>query len=180
MGRDKAQLTLEGQTFVDRIGHELSAVASSVSLVGARQEFAGYRNMPDVYEHWGALGGIHGALTAARGWAVVVACDLPFVTSELIERLKTFAGDTTDAVVPIQPDGRPQPVCALYRRSTCLPEIDKLIAAGEHTPRALLAKVQTRYVQVAELSDLAGAENFFFNVNTPEDLQAAERMLAQH
>jgi molybdopterin-guanine dinucleotide biosynthesis protein A len=35
-------------------------------------------------------------------------------------------------------------------------------------------------VQVAELSDLAGAENFFFNVNTPEDLQAAETMLAQH
>src|SRR6476659_4227802 len=127
MGRDKAQLTLAGQTFVDRIGNELSAVASSVSLVGARQERAGYKTVPDIHEHWGALGGIHGALTAATGWAVVVACDLPFVTSELIERLITFAGETTDAVVPIQPDGRPQPVCALYRRSTCLPEIDKLI-----------------------------------------------------
>src|SRR4030095_7853744 len=115
MGRDKAQLLLDGRTFVQRIADGLSAVASSVSLVGAPQPSSRFKNVPDVHERWGALGGIHAALTADQtAWAIVVACDLPFVTSELFAALTNFADDTLDAVVPIQPDGRPQPVCALY------------------------------------------------------------------
>jgi molybdopterin-guanine dinucleotide biosynthesis protein A len=180
MGRDKAQLVIDGRTFVERIAQELSGVASSVSLVGAREEFSPLKNIPDVHERWGALGGIHAALTAATtDWAIVVACDLPFVASELFTRLREFASDSLDAIVPVQLDGRPQPVCALYRRSTCLPEIDNLIVASQHTPRALLAKVRTRYVEFAEIRDLPGSEHFFFNVNTHEDLQAAEGILSE-
>ena len=178
MGSDKAQLVLGGRTFVERIANELSFVASSVSLVGARNDFPSLKNIPDVHEHWGALGGIHAALTAAEtDWVVVVACDLPFVTTQLFAHLKNYADDTLDAVVPIQADGRPQPVCALYRRGTCLPEIDKLVAAGEHTPRALLANVRTRYVEFVELCDLPAAEHFFFNVNSPADLKKAQAIL---
>ena len=179
MGRDKAVLDFDGQPLVERIAHELSTVASAVSLVGARKAYASFKNVPDIYQQWGALGGIHAALMAAKtDWAAVVACDLPFVTSELFERLATFVDNATDAVVPIQADGRPQPVCALYRIATCLPEIEKVVAAGEHTPRALLAKVRTRSVEFAELSDLPAAERFFFNVNRPEDLKKAQAILS--
>lgn len=174
MGRDKALLDFGGQPLLERIARELSAVASEVSLVGARQPYASFKNVPDAYQQWGALGGIHGALMAAKtDWATVVACDLPFVTSELFERLATFVSNMTDAVVPIQADGRPQPVCALYRAATCLPEIERLVATGEHTPRALLANVRTRYVEFSEIRDLPGAEHFFFNVNTPQELKNA-------
>jgi molybdopterin-guanine dinucleotide biosynthesis protein A len=180
MGRDKAQLVLGGRTFVERIANELSLVTSSVSLVGARNDFPSLKNIPDVHEHWGALGGIHAALTASEtDWVVVVACDLPFVTTQLFAHLKNFADDTLDAVVPIQADGRPQPVCALYRRGACLPEIDKLVATGEHTPRALLANVRTRYVEFVELCDLPAAEHFFFNVNNPGDLKKAQAILSR-
>ncbi len=171
MGRDKALLDFGGQPMLERIRRELSASASAVSLVGARQIYPSFENVPDIHQQWGALGGIHAALTAARtDWAVLTACDLPFVTSELFERLATFVNSTTDAIVPIQADGRPQPVCALYRAGTCLPEIERLVAAGEHTPRALLAAVHTH---------LPGAENFFFNVNTQEDLQKAQAILSR-
>ena len=174
MGRDKALLDFGGQPLLERIAGELSTVVSAVSLVGARQSYASFKNVPDVYPQWGALGGIHAALMAAKtDWAAVVACDLPFVTSQLFERLATFMNDMTDAVVPIQADGRPQPVCALYRAATCLPEIEKLVATGEHTPRALMANVRTRCVEFAEICDLPAAEHFFFNVNTPEDLEGA-------
>jgi molybdenum cofactor guanylyltransferase len=179
MGRDKAQLVLGGRTFVQRIADELSPIASFVSLVGAPQTSSHFKNVPDVHPQWGALGGIHAALTAAETeWAIVIACDLPFVTTELFGRLTSMANDTVDAIVPVQPDGRPQPVCSLYRR-TCLAEINELVDAGEHTPRALLANVRTRYVEFAELSDLDGANNFFLNVNTPEDLQKAEAILSE-
>ena len=177
MGQDKAQLRLGTETLLERVAGQLSGATSSVTLVGGPQAGNILPNVPDVYEKWGALGGIHGALSATKtDWIVVIACDLPFVTRDLFERLKSFADKSLDAVVPIQPDGRPQPVCALYRREACLPEIERLIQAGEHTPRALLTNVRTRYVEFAELSDLPGAENFFLNLNTPDDFERAKRL----
>jgi molybdopterin-guanine dinucleotide biosynthesis protein A len=183
MGQDKAHLRLGPKTMLERVGAELAPVTSSVTLVGSPQAYVGHSlpTVPDVYEKWGALGGIHAALSAVKtDWAIVVACDLPFVTRDLFVRLKSLIDESPnefiDAIVPLQPDGRPQPVCALYRRETCLPEIVRLISAGEHTPRALLASVRTRYVQFEELNDLPGAENFFINLNTPEDFERAKRL----
>jgi molybdopterin-guanine dinucleotide biosynthesis protein A len=108
---------------------------------------------------------------------LVVACDLPFVTTDLLQRLLDLGIDA-DATVPIQVDGHPQPLCAVYRRPPCLAAADQSIANGEHSPRALLDKVTTRYVPFAEISDLAQAEFFFFNVNTPGDRRQAEKIAA--
>lgn len=177
MGQDKAQLRLGPETMLERLAARLYSVTSSVTLVGSPQAYVGHSlpTVPDVYEKWGALGGIHAALSAAKtDWIIVIACDLPFITRDLFERLKSFADASVDAIVPMQPDGRPQPVCALYYRETCLPEIERLVSAGEHTPRALLTNVRTRYVQFPELGDLPGAENFFLNLNTPEDFERAK------
>jgi molybdopterin-guanine dinucleotide biosynthesis protein A len=177
MGQDKAQLRLGTETLLERVAGQLSAATSSVTMVGNTQVGNPLPSVPDVYEKWGALGGIHAVLSATNtDWSIVIACDLPFVTRDLFERLKSFADESVDAIVPIQPDGRPQPVCALYRRETCLPEIERLIQAGEHTPRALLTKVRTRYVKFAELSDLPGAVNFFLNLNTPDDFERAKKL----
>ena len=179
MGQDKAQLRLGPETMLERLTARLSPVTSSVTLVGGSQAYMGHslRTVPDVYEKWGALGGIHAALSAAKtDWIIVIACDLPFVTRDLFERLKSFAHESVDAIVPMQPDGRPQPVCALYRRETCLPQVVRLVSAGEHTLRALLTNVRTRYVQFPELGDLPGARNFFLNLNTPEDFERAKRL----
>ena len=181
MGQDKAQLRLGSETILERIAGQLSAITSSVKMVGGPQESERHYlpNVPDIYEKWGALGGIHAALSAAKtDWIIVVACDLPFVTRDLFERLKSFAGESVDAIVPIQPDGRPQPVCAFYRRETCLPQIDTLVREGEHSPRALLRSVRTDYALFRELQDLQGAENFFLNLNTPADFERAKRAAA--
>ncbi len=180
MGTDKSRLQFGGQTSVERIAAELRSVTRRISLVGSSR--AGYdpdlRIVPDTHERWGALGGIHAALGACvSDWALIVACDLPFVTRDLCSRLLTLSQqESPDAVVPIQPDGRPQPLCALYRREPCRLEADQLIASGEHTPRALLANVNPRWVRPAELIDLPGAENFFFNVNTPQDYERAKQI----
>lgn len=180
MGHDKAEIFLAGQTLLDRIAGELSGVAAGVALVGARANYRNFVNVPDVHDRWGALGGIHASLKAARtDWAIVVACDLPFVSRALFERLLIFVSEEFDAIVPVQSDGRPQPVCALYRASTCLPEIERQISSGEHTPRALLQNVRTHYVQFSEMAELAGAEHFFLNVNTPDDLRVARGIVQQ-
>jgi molybdopterin-guanine dinucleotide biosynthesis protein A len=173
MGTDKSRLMLEGQSFVERIAGELSAATPSVTVVGNNR--AAIRpgfNLPtvsDVYPEWGALGGVHAALSACSAiWALIVACDFPFVTRELFARLTSF-GEGLDAVAPIQRDGIPQPLCALYRVDPCLERAERLIKSGERKPIALLQSVETRWVLFAELSSLEGADNFFDNINTPED-----------
>jgi molybdopterin-guanine dinucleotide biosynthesis protein A len=184
MGTDKSRLQFGARTSVERIAAELTSITRRISLVGPSRADAGaeLKIVPDTHEHWGALGGIHAALGAGvSDWALIVACDLPFVTRDLFSRLLTLSQpESPDAVVPIQPDGRPQPLCALYRRESCLLEVEKLIASGEHTPRALLANVNTRWVPPEELIDLPGAENFFFNVNTPADYEQAQLLLLQN
>jgi molybdopterin-guanine dinucleotide biosynthesis protein A len=173
MGTDKSRLTLEGQSFVERIAGELSAITLSVTVVGnnptADDRQVNLPTIPDVYPQWGALGGVHAALAACSAvWALIVACDFPFVTEELFARLRTL-GEDFDAVAPIQGDGIPQPLCALYRVESCLGRAEWLIKSGERKPIALLQSVETRWVKFAELSSLAGADHFFDNINTPED-----------
>jgi molybdopterin-guanine dinucleotide biosynthesis protein A len=180
MGTDKARLRLGDQTFVERIALALKHIAPHTSLVGDIDEDDAERSLPivrDVVPQWGALGGLHAALTACRAqWCCVVACDLPFVSGELFRRLTSLT-ENFDAVVPVQTDQRPQPLCALYKTHACRELATTLIDAGERRPRALLQQVKTRWVTFDELSDLHGAQHFFTNINTPEDYtQARERI----
>ena len=176
MGEDKSRLRLGGRTFVELAAAALAPVTASVSVVGSREgiESHGLSVVRDLHEGLGALGGLHAALAACQTtWAAVVSCDLPFVSAGLFERLSALRGEGLDAVAPLQEDGRPQPLCALYAASRCLEEADRLISAGELRPRTLLRNVRTHWVHFEELSDLEGAPLFFTNVNTPEDYQKA-------
>jgi len=190
MGTDKSRLMLGGESFIERIAGELLPATSSVTIVGGNHDshvpadklrprkpelqtrnskLETLKMVPDVYPAWGALGGVHAALSACSAeWALIVACDFPFVTSELFFRLASFGADF-DAVAPIQSDGIPQPLCALYRARPCLARAEQLIKSGERKPVALLQSVHTRWVSFAELGNLAEADRFFDNINTPED-----------
>jgi len=184
MGVDKSQLLFGAHARVEHIAVALGALTPRVRLVGARSQenSAALKNVPDTFERWGALGGIHAALTACESeWAAIAACDLPLVTAGLFLRLWQLAlheESRFEAIVPIQPDERPQPLCAIYRRESCLAAATQLIAENEHKPRSLLAKVRTRWVKFGALSDLRGAQDFFLNVNTPSDYERARRILA--
>lgn len=177
MGADKSRLVLRGKTTVQMVAQALESITTLVRTVGARATGdPQLANIPDDISQWGPLGGIHSALSSAgTEWCLIVACDLPFITAGLVGRLLTCI-DGVDAVVPIQEDGRPQPLCALYRCRTCLVATKHSIAGGAHSPRALLDQISTRYVPFAEIADLENSEYFFFNVNTPADLEVAEKI----
>ncbi|MCU1266748.1 MAG: mobA [Acidobacteria bacterium] len=174
MGTDKSQLLLDGETLTQRVATVLLKVARSVTIVGRTTDHPRLKSAEDLFPQWGALGGVHTALsTCTTDWALVVACDMPFVSEGLFIRLAGFRGDF-EAVAPIQPDGRPQPLSALYRVTPCLLIAEKLIQSGERRPVTLLQSVRTRWVDFAELNDLPGAARLFDNMNTPEDYLRAQ------
>ena len=169
MGRDKCELTLDGQTFVERISDRMKRVTSSIKVVGRLVGQSRLSHVTDVYPGWGALGGVHAALANCSGeWALVVACDFPFVTTDLFARMENLSSGF-DAAAPVQADGVPQPLCTLYRVEPCLAQAEQLIKSGERKPIALLQSVRTRWIAFEELAELEGSESFFYNINTPED-----------
>jgi len=175
MGTDKSQLLIDRQTFTERISETLLKLTDSVILVGRQLDTSVLPSVPDVYPQWGALGGLHAALAACkRDWAIVAACDLPFLTEELFLFLASLRLDH-EAVVPIQPDGRPQPLAAIYRVVPCLQRATELIEAGRRRPLDLLEIVKTRWVSSEEIRNLEQSEKFFVNINTPSDYYEATR-----
>jgi molybdopterin-guanine dinucleotide biosynthesis protein A len=179
MGTDKSQLVLGNEPLIERIKNTLGTVSQTVRVVGARGSDDG-GVVADVYPHVGALGGIHAALDACKSeWAIVLACDLPFVTSELLTELINLRHQY-EAVVPLQPDKRPQPLCALYRVDPCLQRAAEVIEAGRRRPLHLLEVVRTRWISFSELEHLERSENFFVNINTPEDYYEATQKASAH
>lgn len=193
MKTDKFALTLGGFTFAERALSVLRKIADErvCFVIGANQmKETIERLLPDapqitdVYPNKAALGGIYTALVDAKSeWAAVLACDYPFVTEELFVRLAETADSIDDdiaAVVPVQSDGRIQPLCAIYRTKICLDAAKNLIEGDDVPPaRRLAENVKTRFVQFEELTDLSGAEFFFTNVNTPEEYLEAQNIFRQ-
>src|SRR5216684_3638206 len=87
-GRDKSALVVDGRSILDRQLGELSSLTDDVMIVGGPRG-----TIHDIVPGCGPLGGLHAALTDARGDAVfVVACDMPYVTAAFADYLFSLAG----------------------------------------------------------------------------------------
>lgn len=76
----------------------------------------------DAHDHDGAVFGVARALREVQEHAFILAVDYPFLTSEILRFLRD------DGRVPVW-DGRPQPLCAVWKAST-LPRLSERIARG--------------------------------------------------
>jgi molybdopterin-guanine dinucleotide biosynthesis protein A len=177
MGTDKSQLLIKEKTFTQHIANTLFQVTDSVTVIGHDVDDRRLKVAKDVYPGWGALGGLHAALNACTTqWAIIIACDLPFVTPSLFAQLDNKRKEQEcEAVVPIQADKRPQPLCALYSVNPCLRLAGDLIESGKRRPLDLIQRVNTRWVAYSELEELEQSDKFFVNINTPEDYYEATR-----
>jgi len=171
MGRDKALLDAGSETLGHVVARVVSAAVGSAVLVGDPRRYAplGYPVIPDLYPGEGPLGGIITALAHTQAdWNLIVACDMPALKEEFLQKLLDAAErEATDVLLPAGPSGQPEPLCAVYRkRSGPLLEagfrsgIRKVTAAARG-----VAGLRTVLLPVAEVS-------VFQNVNTPEEWAA--------
>jgi molybdopterin-guanine dinucleotide biosynthesis protein A len=129
----------------------------------------------DLRPGFGAWSGLHTVLAYSRSeWTLVLACDLPCVTAEFLTRLATYLENPLDVVIPRQPDGRLQPLCAIYKTKTTLGATE-LVFDGRSLLPALAGFVEglnARVVEPSEYLDIADAARLFLNVNKVSDLDA--------
>lgn len=172
MGRDKALLPWGATTLLEHALERLRAVCAEVVILSGperRYPDSGVPVLTDVVSGSGPLSGLITALEHARtDLALLLAVDVPFAPPALLQRLLELAGEA-DAVVPVA-TGRPQPLCAAYRR-TCLPPARRRLAAGELKMTSFWADVRVRQVSEAELAPFGSPDLILRNLNTPEDYE---------
>jgi len=169
LGTDKAAVKIGGRRLLDRTLALLTGVFDDVVVVGRAawaEAPADVRLFPDERPGLGPLAGLSTALKLVmHPRALVVGCDMPFLTASAIRELLSHDCDT-DATVA-RADGRSQPLLAVYDRRIGA-VIDRLLASGERSLTALLSHIDVHYVELTT----PGA---CFSVNTPEQLAQARR-----
>ena len=184
LGRDKAVEPFDGEPLIRRVirrASEAVAAASVVVVVADAERAAAlplddhHRTAVDIFPDCGSLGGIYTGLDAApTDWALVAACDMPFLCGPLLSHLASLRADV-DAVVPMV-DGRPEPTHALYSRR-CLPAIEARLQARELKISGFFEDVAVRYVPEDEVRSFDPDLLSFFNINRPEDLTRAQELV---
>ncbi len=179
MGRDKALIPLHGRPLVQRVLERLSSMADEVILstnTPAAFSFLNVAALPDEEPGQGALGGLRTVLKAAAfPFVAAVACDMPFASPDLFKyELDLIQQAGADVVIPVSTDGL-EPLHAVYRCETCLPAIESALQAGQYRMTDWLKEVKVEEVppEVTARYDPEGLA--FWNLNTPEEFQQAER-----
>lgn len=127
----------------------------------------------DAIEDAGSLGGIYTALLVApTDGALVLAGDMPFIETPLIEAIFQRRHDG-DAVIPTTADGS-HPLCAWYRRSLAL-GFKQRIDRGELKIRDAVAGVRMQAMGAADTRALDPDGTMLMNVNTFADYERACR-----
>ncbi len=104
---------------------------------------------------------------------VSVPCDGPFFPATLVERLT--AASTMDTPAIAVSDGRRHPLFACWPVSL-LPRLQDWVAAGNARAGQFLGECGAAEVEFP--LDADGTDPFF-NINTPEDLAEAKRIIAR-
>ena len=170
MGSDKALLIFRGKPLFCHILDQLAPLFDDV-LVSAQDpekySFAGQRVVRDEQPNQGPLMGILSALQAATyDRLFVTACDIPLQPVLLIRSMLRKAAHA-DLVMPAGPEGRFEPLMAVYTRRL-VPVIRAVIARGGRRMIDLFDEPEIKTV-VVPLPETGG----FGNLNTPEDYERA-------
>lgn len=179
MGKDKGLLQFGKFKMVEYILHQISGMGEKNFIVSNQpeeyQKF-GLPVYPDIYQNIGALGGFHTIFSfLERDYAVVLACDMPFVNRDLINYLISLTKDF-DIVVPrLTQNEFVEPFRAVYSKK-CLYAVERAIARGNRKVISFFDDLRVRYVEKNEIHIYDADERSFFNVNTPADLQQAIQM----
>ncbi len=180
MGADKAHVQLAGRTLIERVLATVMPLFDDVMISGRDNtvEIDGTRFVKDRHAGRGPVIGICASMQEARHpYLFAIACDMPFVTSGLIEALVS-SPDGYDVVVPMC-GGRPEPLCALYSKA-CLKALAERVENGERGLVSFIEntpELKVRRISEQELRKIDPALRSFMDIDSSDALAEAERIM---
>ena len=171
MGRDKANLEVDGLPLLERTARVALSAGLPVLIVGRLQPadwpLDGVQFVEDAQTGRGPLGGLHRALTKAKGPVLLIACDMPRLSTDalrwlLAEGQSARAGE--HGLITIN-SGRWEPLFSIYTPN-CLSLIEERMQQGRLSLHGLIEAGDFRYSAAPDW-----LEPLLLNINTPEELQ---------
>lgn len=132
----------------------------------------------DIFPEKAALGGLYTGLSYSKNnYSIIVACDMPFLNSDLLQYMVNISPGY-DAVIP-RIGNYMEPLHAVYSRN-CMTTAENLINQNELSIRKLIGLLKTRYVLKKEIMVYDPDVVSFFNINNNFDLEKAEKIVENH
>jgi molybdopterin-guanine dinucleotide biosynthesis protein A len=164
LGRPKATVVVRGRTLAERAVELLVTRCDPVIVVSRPDVPLPSLDVPVLFDRKGVRGPMNALATGLAAVdtddVLVLACDLPF-TGPVLDRL--LAAPRGRAVAAR--DEQLQPLCARYPREQTLQACRKLAAQGVRRMTSLLITLDALSIEATEAE--------LFNLNTPDDLEAA-------
>lgn len=170
MGSDKGIVELNKKKFIE---HILDAVLPNVNEViiianNDNYNYLGYKVIKDIIKDCGPLGGIYtGLMNSKTENNIVVSCDIPFISSDLIKYIIENTNNA-DISVPVY-KGNIEPLCAVYTKRTS-DQIHNLIMNKNLKIQNILKYFITKEIFITKMQKFY-TEKLFVNINTPEELK---------
>jgi len=178
-GAAKGLERVGGVRVIDRVALALARAADPLLVIAndpvADAWLPGVPVASDVRPGNGSLGGIHAALARAGTPVLVVAWDMPFVSSDLLQALRALGEQGGDAAVAESDTKRGvEPLCAWYAPA-CVAPIERALDRGDRRVVAFFDAVRVTRMPASRVAEFGDPVRLFLNVNTPSELALAER-----
>jgi molybdopterin-guanine dinucleotide biosynthesis protein A len=177
MRTDKSFVVLHEKPVIEHVLTHVKAFDLPIVLItNSPDKYAKYKlpTFEDVLPDHGALGGIYTAICSSQtDHTLCVACDMPFLNAALLRYLIDLRTEA-DVVVP-RIGGLPEAMHAVYSKA-CLAAIQSHLAQRKLKASGFYQQVGVRYVEEAEIRQFDPDLRSFINLNTPDDLRAAQEM----
>lgn len=191
LGQDKGLVKLEGRPLVSWVIDNLREVVDEiVVVVGSEETIPRYWEVvpkdvhvvSDCYTEDSPLIGLITGLKEARGdYAVVCACDMPFIDPVILELLFCISYGLNGTLL-VKPNGWKEPLPSVYHVVNCLENAEKLRIRGELRIRKVLENMNDKVsLPIEKLREIDPDLVSFIDLDTMESVEAAKQLIkTQH
>ncbi len=187
IGTDKGLIDLNGKPLIGYVIESLGPVVDEIIVVvGSAERVPVYRDavgddvqvFPDMYDDGSPMIGLITGLTHARGdYAVVAACDMPFINSDLVDLLFLLSFELNGTLL-IKPNGWVEPLPAIYKVDIGRERAVQLRNEGDLRLRKVLETLpDVARIQVERLRVIDPELRSFFDLDTRDRYDEAMRII---
>lgn len=177
MGFDKGLAEISGKTSIEYVYDTLKKITDQIIVV-ANNDAYDFLRLPvyeDILKGYGPLGGIYTGLTVSDTEKnLIVACDMPFVTEELLQHIIEEAGNY-EIAVPVAEE-EIHPLCACYTKYITV-YLQNLIINQILKMKKVIQFFNFKKIPIDDTLNFYSLE-LLMNINTVKELNKAEKSLS--
>jgi molybdenum cofactor guanylyltransferase len=182
LGRNKLFEVIEGKTLFARVISTLARFNCEIIVVTSEQTSiprdtgcSQIKIVKDIFPGKGLPGGIYSGLVNSKAfYNIVVACDMPFLSYELLKHMAEIAQGFDLAA--FRKTDRFEPLHAVYSRN-CLSALENIMQhKNNERIIEILPQVRFRNISQEEIEKIDPYRLSFFNINTEAELKTAREI----